>query len=233
MMSCLLSNNRRRASAGFTLIEMAIVMVILGALLGGLLVPLASQREINQQKATNQLLQELRQALIGYAVMNKKLPCPASATSNGAEVRVAGNACSSGSGFVPYTLLGVQGAVLNGVLVDAWQAPFRYSLTSAGTWAYAKAITITAPVPTNFTVCSSTPCPGATTLAQDLIAVLISTGPDGANVPATTSPHQLINLAGGPTFITHEPIATAGSEFDDQLVWIAPATLVYELSKVQ
>lgn len=219
---------------GFTLIEMAIVMVILGALLGGLLVPLSSQREINQQKAAAQLLQDVRQALIGYAVIHGSLPCPASATSNGAEApRTGTNGCSLGNGFVPYAQLGVQGAINNGVLVDPWQGPLRYNLASANNWVYARAIPSTGAVTTTFKVCTSSSCNAANTLATNLVAVLISTGPDGVNQPASTSPDQVSNAAGGPNFISREPSAFAGREFDDQLVWLAQATLVYELSKVK
>jgi prepilin-type N-terminal cleavage/methylation domain-containing protein len=232
MMFCLSLNNPRQLTRGFTLIEMAIVMVILGALLGGLLVPLASQREVNQQKAAAQLLQEVRQALIGYAVIHGGLPCPASATSNGDQVRTGTN-CSLGSGFVPYALLGVQGIINNGVLVDPWQGPLRYSLASANSWIYAQNIPLTSAVATNFRVCTASPCNTANTLANNVVAVMISTGPDGVNQPASTSPDQVSNAAGGPDFISREPSAFVGAEFDDQLVWLAPATLVYELSKVK
>lgn len=228
MMLCLSSNNLNR---GFTLIEMAIVMVILGALLGGLLVPLASQREVNQRKAASQLLQEIRQALIGYALIHGALPCPASATSNGTQARTGAN-CSLANGFVPYAELGIQATIKNGVLVDPWQGNVRYSLASANSWIYARSIPVTVEV-TPLRVCDVSPCTTANTQAANLAAVLVSTGPDGNNQPASTSADQVANAAGGPDFISRPPSELAGSEFDDQLVWLAQATLVYELSKVK
>jgi prepilin-type N-terminal cleavage/methylation domain-containing protein len=229
MMLCLSSN---KPSRGFTLIEMAIVMVILGALLGGLLVPLASQREVNQRKAATQLLQEIREALIGYALINGALPCPASATSYGTSALTGAN-CSLANGFVPYAQLGIQAAIKNGVLVDPWQGNVRYSLASANTWIYAKSIPITAAVATPLRVCDASPCTAANIQAANLAAVVVSTGPDGNNQPASTSADQVANAAGGPDFISRPPSELAGSEFDDQLVWLSQATLVYELSKVK
>lgn len=228
MMLCLSSN---KLSRGFTLIEMAIVMVILGALLGGLLVPLASQREVSQRKAAAQLLQEIRQALIGHVLIHGALPCPASATSNGSQARTGAN-CSLANGFVPYAELGIQASIKNGVLVDPWQGNVRYSLASANTWIYARSIPLTLVV-TPLRVCDASPCTAANTQAANLAAVLVSTGPDGNNQPASTSADQVANAAGGPDFISRQPSELAGSEFDDQLVWLAQATLVYELSKVK
>ncbi|MDR3323838.1 MAG: prepilin-type N-terminal cleavage/methylation domain-containing protein, partial [Zoogloeaceae bacterium] len=49
---------------GFTLVELAVVMVILGLLLGGLMLPLAAQREIQQQRAAEAALREIREALL-------------------------------------------------------------------------------------------------------------------------------------------------------------------------
>ena len=65
---------------GFTLIELAMVLFIVSLLIGGLLMPLAAQTEIRGRQETDRALANIREALIGYAVVNGRLPCPAPAT---------------------------------------------------------------------------------------------------------------------------------------------------------
>ena len=62
---------------GFTLIEMAIVLMIVGLLLGGMLVPLSAQMDQRNISDTQKSLSEIKEALIGYAMANGRLPCPA------------------------------------------------------------------------------------------------------------------------------------------------------------
>ena len=65
---------------GFTLAELAIVLVIVGLLLGGLLVPLSAQTDMKSRSDTNKQLSDIRDALIGFATANGRLPCPADRT---------------------------------------------------------------------------------------------------------------------------------------------------------
>jgi len=53
---------------GFTLIEMAIVLVIMTILIGGLAVPLSAQIQARRVAETNKTLEEAREAIIGYAM---------------------------------------------------------------------------------------------------------------------------------------------------------------------
>lgn len=62
--------------SGFSLIEMSIVLVIIGLLLGGLLLPLSTQQEINNIKKTEQIIDDTLDAIYGYIYINKYLPCP-------------------------------------------------------------------------------------------------------------------------------------------------------------
>ncbi len=66
--------------SGFTLIELAMVLFIVSLLIGGLLMPLAAQNEIRGRQETDRALANIREALIGFAVVNGRLPCPAPAT---------------------------------------------------------------------------------------------------------------------------------------------------------
>jgi prepilin-type N-terminal cleavage/methylation domain-containing protein len=53
---------------GFTLIELAIVLVIITILIGGLAVPLSAQIQARRIAETNKTLEEAREAIIGYAM---------------------------------------------------------------------------------------------------------------------------------------------------------------------
>lgn len=65
---------------GFSLMELAVVLVIVALLLGGLLVPFGTQRDVEFMRATEKSLIDIREALIGFAAVNGRLPCPAQAT---------------------------------------------------------------------------------------------------------------------------------------------------------
>ena len=61
---------------GFTLIELAVVIAIVALLLGALLVPLATQIQGRNVKETRESLAEIKEALMGYAMTQGRLPCP-------------------------------------------------------------------------------------------------------------------------------------------------------------
>lgn len=153
----------RNSQSGFTLVEMAVVLVIVGLLLGGLLIPVTAQMEMRGYSQTNARLAEIKEALIGYAIINGRLPCPATAASNGLEsfcpagtptgacvgaettvVQTHGNCSAQGtnvfSGFLPAATLGIAPQDAAGFAVDAWGGNainrIRYavsSITVAGT----------------------------------------------------------------------------------------------------
>lgn len=87
---------------GFTLIEVAIVMVILGLLigLGAELLPMLVKQ--NKLKDNRVLVKEARTAIIGYALATGRLPY-ASANVNGTQ------ATGRLSGYLPWATLGITG----------------------------------------------------------------------------------------------------------------------------
>jgi len=135
-----------RDARGFTLIEMAVAMFIIALLLGSILVPLQTQIESRNLESTHRMLDQAREAIIGFAAANGRLPCPASATSNGAEhfFSAGGNAtngichasvtfASVYIGFLPAATLGFSPVDANGYAVDAWgitQNRIRYAVSS-------------------------------------------------------------------------------------------------------
>jgi len=61
---------------GLTLIEMAVVLMILGFIVAGLLGPVDTQLEARDRRETLAQLERARDALYGYAVTRGRLPCP-------------------------------------------------------------------------------------------------------------------------------------------------------------
>lgn len=115
---------------GFSLVEMAIVLVILGFVLTALLLPLRAQREQAAQLQTINTLETAKQALLGFAQANGRLPCPAIAGS-GIAVPNASGACTQQVGFLPAATLGLQPIDANGFALDAWNNRIRYAVTQA------------------------------------------------------------------------------------------------------
>lgn len=70
-------------SRGFTLIEMAIVLVIITILIGGLAMPLSAQIQARRIAETRQTLQEAREATMGYA-MSHTIPNKCTCSYDGA-----------------------------------------------------------------------------------------------------------------------------------------------------
>jgi prepilin-type N-terminal cleavage/methylation domain-containing protein len=91
-----------KLARGFTLIEMAIVMVIIGLLLSGGLVAVAPVIQNSKVAETNQRLDRIEQALILHVIRNGCLPCPAdpSLTSTNSN---AGRANDNGTYYPPVT----------------------------------------------------------------------------------------------------------------------------------
>jgi len=140
---------RRTHSRGFSLIELAIGLVIVATLLSALLVPLATQMDQQRAAETKQLVQAARDALIGYAISEGRLPCPASDDSNGVEAFVLstgnpGNGdCEASTGFLPGVTLGLSPLDGKGYFRDAYGTAsnrIRYAVSEANVNKYTNSI---------------------------------------------------------------------------------------------
>lgn len=114
---------------GFTLIEMAVVLVVVSLVLGSLLVPLAGQVEQRKIERTEQTLEEARDALLAFAATRGRLPCPAG-TAGGREAFTPlgsptdGN-CANFWGFLPAATLGLNPLDADGYARDGWGGEVR------------------------------------------------------------------------------------------------------------
>lgn len=233
---------------GFSLVEMAVVLLILGLLLGSGLILLDAQVEQKKIKDTEALLAQAKDALIGFAVVNGRLPCPASSTSSGQEDFAAGGSAANGQcshfydGFLPAVSLGLAPLDSEGYATDAWSLKsnrLRYAVTSANSAAFTttngmKTQTIAGLTP-NLYICarasgiSATTCGSATSLSTSAIAVLYSLG---KNAPSGGSAaDEAANLNNDQVFVSHTPTPASGpsGEFDDLVTWLSPNILFNRL----
>ena len=105
-----MSLENKSKQQGFSLIEMAIVMVIIGVLIGAALVPLSAQRESAKIKEARSELLLIEEAIYGFSLANGRLPCPAEPGSGGVEATTVdglGLDCDRPRGFVPANTLGL------------------------------------------------------------------------------------------------------------------------------
>lgn len=139
-----------RDVAGFSLIEVAVVMVVMTILLAAVALPLATQLDAQRAESTRRQIDAVREALTGFAIANGRLPCPASDVSDGREsfctsgtgacgaastaVQSHGRCTHPFNGYVPGVTLGLSPLDAKGYVVDAWSASaanrLRYAVST-------------------------------------------------------------------------------------------------------
>ncbi|HEX6006409.1 MAG TPA: prepilin-type N-terminal cleavage/methylation domain-containing protein [Burkholderiales bacterium] len=244
--------------AGFTLIELAVAIFVLMLLLGSLIVPLTTQVEQRKVSETRKALDEAREALLGFAAANGRLPCPASSASNGNESFAAGGSAADGNcsnffdGFLPAAALGLAPTDALGFAVDGWglvQNRIRYAvskqtvngvtnaLTRSGGMSAAGLASLAASqllyvCGSGIGVNAGTNCGTAVTLSSNAVAIIYSVGANAAT--GGTSAHELENPNpnGGSAdriFVSRDWSTASGSEFDDMVTWIGTNPLFSRL----
>jgi hypothetical protein len=74
-------------------------------------------------------MDEVIEAILGFAQVNGRLPCPAQPDDAGIE-DINGGGCNSYAGFVPVNTLGLDGRFNeDSLLTDPWGNPYRYYVT--------------------------------------------------------------------------------------------------------
>ncbi len=224
--------NFRAASSGFSILEMAIVMVIVATLLGGLLVSISQTQEMNNRTDAESTLDEIKEALYGFAQANGRLPCPATTTSVGAEAPIGGGACTQRFGFVPWSTLGLSGSLnTDNLLMDSWLSPYRYSVTNqngnAFTTAGQMSATTMGVLAPDLRICDDNAC--GTVLFSSAPAVILSLGANWSNFISAdeveNSGEATINgyrQGNNNDFVSTDYIEDV---FDDIITWISPSIL--------
>lgn len=238
---------------GFTLVEIAIVVLVLGLLLASLLGPLSVRIEQQEIRKTSDQMEEIKEALYGYAMANGALPCPDTSTPPDglAEPSCPATPAACADGILPWQTLGVERA-------DGWGSLFRYCVTPEFT------------APDTDGICTDTDgkldlCDDggitvqtrgynkllpAANLVTKIPAIIVSYGKNGRGAtPALGGPpipalpeavDELENLDGDETFVARhytadDPTCNDNDPskpycgFDDIAVWISANVLKYRL----
>ena len=120
-------NRHRKHEAGFTLIEMAIVVVIAGIIISIVATVLPSLIRSSKNKKAEAILERADYAIQGYIAANGRCPCP-DTSGDGLENRTAGSTppsddvCNAYVGDLPYATLGLSSGL------DVWQNTIRYGV---------------------------------------------------------------------------------------------------------
>jgi prepilin-type N-terminal cleavage/methylation domain-containing protein len=122
-------------SKGFTLVEIAIVLLIVTVLLGYTVAMFPMQQDLKKYRPVDREVDEIIEHLIAFAQVNGRLPCPDTSggvgTIDGEEDRNAGlNGCEAYFGFLPGETLGINGKYDDtGVLIDPWSQRYGYAVS--------------------------------------------------------------------------------------------------------
>lgn len=215
-----------KRSQGYSLIELAIALSIVGLLAGTLLIGLAAQREAADCRAAQRQLDDAGEALLGFAITYGRLPCPARPQLVSGQDGAGIADCPAGEhGVLPWVTLGLPET-------DPWGRRLTY-------YAQAEFTALpTAGAQAGFELETAgkgkvLDAAGQTT-AEELPAIVVSHGPRGGGAylgdgrQLAASGEEAENADADTRFVAHPP----SKEFDDLVAWVVPGVLKARLVAV-
>lgn len=247
---------RWNPQTGFSLVELAVVAMILSLMLGGLLLSFRTQIDLQRVSSTNKTLEMAMEALIGFAIRNGRLPCPATTISAGREAQLLTSgvlSCSNLNGFYPALTLGVGPTDDQGFLLDSYGIRIRYSVSNQSTYTESPARLKSEVNSGGFSsslltpdlhICSSSigitspgkqinaSCGGGRELSGEAVLAIYSTGANAATTgaEAVASADEVANYVSDRVLVWHAPSNSPGSEFDDILIWLSLSSFIARMT---
>ncbi len=227
---------------GFTLIEMAIVLVIVTILIGGLAMPLSAQIQARRIAETRADMNAIREVIIGYAMRQPAgkpyLPCPDDGTgaNEGDEGNRDAGRCLHTRGKLPWRTLGVGNA-------DAWGNRYTYAVTRDFTndWSMIPNPGFAINAPGDLEVHKTKSCIDGG-VAHQAAVVIVSHGPNSRGAqnmnggtpltPSQVPASERANLVVPTAPCTEQDFVSLtppDNDFDDLVVWLNPNTLTSRL----
>lgn len=232
---------QRQTQGGFTLVEIAIVLLIMGLLTSTLLEPMTIAQQHKKFDITRSELRKIKDSLHAHLVAVGYLPCPITSVMVN-QSALAGSQgdteCQIEQGFIPAVALGLSGSIdTNGALLDVWNRPYRYavSLNNHSSEGNQRLPDWTTPgeasnvglrhLSSNFVLCnqpSRAACSNRNVRAENLAFVVLSLGQDNSTQGA-----QSENQDNDEVFVINTLSIRPGSPFDDQLIWSSTQDILY------
>lgn len=238
---------------GATLVEMALVLLILGVLTRAAITPLTAAQKHRDHRLAESGLQAIRDGLWAHVVATGALPCPVALNQQwtspempapmsrreplSTDQRVQ-SSCQVASGGVPARELGLAGAMdIAGALLDPWNRPYRLAISLAS---HAERGSV--PLP-DWTTPGEASSIGIAHLTGDLVLCTRSAGTrcPSSDIRAnqlsfvvfstgddsSLSGDQSENQDADTVFVLQENSIRPDHPFDDQLVWGTAAETLY------
>src|SRR5258705_9931544 len=115
---------------GFTLVELAMALFVIALLMGTVMYTLSAQNDQRMRTDSLRSLDEAKELVITFAIVNGRLPCPASTASNGSESPFGGGSCTNYyNGYLPARDVGFQPQDSSGYGLDAWGNRIHYAVS--------------------------------------------------------------------------------------------------------
>lgn len=206
----------KQGHLGFSLTELAVVMIIVALLVGGLVFPFGAQREVQRLRQAEASLADIREALLGFAAIHGYLPCPDMDTDPGAAgygvAEISCSATPSREGFLPFKSLGL-------FETDPWGERWRYRVDRNFADS-ATPIGLTTAFGSDALSVENQDGTALTTTLERPVAIFYSLGPDRQANRGNASFE-----ANGGRYEASPP----APEFDDLLQWLARPLLISRL----
>lgn len=240
----------RGTQGGFTLIEIAIVLLVVTILLGYTVALFPIQQELKQYRQANLEMDQIMASLVAFAQINARLPCPDTTRGgnvvDGFEDRKNLDDCEAFYNFLPGRTLALDGDYdSSGRLLDPWGQPYRYAVSEVtSTDGDVDLVTvngvrnegIAVAIPDLF-ICDDSNANGndidcsdvsGNDVVLNVAAVVVSTGKDRGTILSNIQRENTDSFDDGKddkVYIYSTRNDTPGSEYDDVVKWLSTNVL--------